>query len=239
MGFRVVLATLAIETDADKERFAKATAAAASPDIGTAYGVAEANAIAELEQVARITDQAERLSRLTEIARILDTARTERNDQRNRAIEAVLIAAATSCNTAFQQLRNLNFYRRKLTEAKEVMDEIYAIRDAGDITQEELDQIPSLERAYERILNNVTRTEARVRTHIGSYAEFIDTLRRDYSSSVTDPILPLTRARMDGSGLSVMSACLGIAASHLEIARIDGRLDVDQWQSDFEKIIKN
>ncbi|MEM8698563.1 MAG: SUMF1/EgtB/PvdO family nonheme iron enzyme, partial [Pseudomonadota bacterium] len=232
IGFRPVISALAIGTEQDRAAYEDASRNAAAPDLQRELGTQEAKALADLEAAARIEDPRTRRTALTEIALTLDAARAERNRQRDRAIESLFLAAASTCNTAVQQIRNLRFARRQEEKAVAELEKIRRLRDEGNLTAEELAELPKAEEAVARIIARNSARAERIQGHLDTYAEFIATLQADYGPDVTDAQADLLRKKLGDEGRSVLLACLGLSSAHLDGARADGRLRTGVWLAD-------
>lgn len=236
LGFRLVVSRLAIPDNTDPHALTQASAAIASPDMQTQIGALEADALAALEQAAEIPDPGARRRALQAIAHTLDEARSERNSQRDRAIENLLFAAAYSCTSAQQEVRNSNHFRSRAQVAEQVIAKARVYRDQGRLSQAQLAELATAESEFDQILERVTNVETRFAQHLRAYGGMIETLRSDYGSDLVLERSQLLEARIRQSGPAVMSRCLGVATAHVEQARLAGRLDAAAWRKDFESI---
>lgn len=236
LGFRPVLTAIAIDSAASEAAYAEAARKAASPDLQTDIGEEEAKALAKLESAASLPNESERRNALLEIARTLDAARAERNLQRNRAIESLFLAAASSCATVIQQIRSLNVLHRREEDSRGVLEPVREMKKRGELGAEHLEELSRAEEAYATILARIEDIETRISGYLNTYSEFISGLQKDYGPDVTDPQADLLRRKMRQGAPRHFGGCVGLATSHLSSARESGRLDLAKWREDITSI---
>lgn len=237
LGFRPVISTIAIDSEAVADAYAAASAAAAAPDLQTEIGEQESRALADLEAAATIEDPTKRQSAMLEIARTLDAARAERNLQRDRAIESLFLAAASTCATAVQQFRALNVLNRRADSSRIAIESARDLKAQGLLGAETLAELGRAESAFASILARVADVEKRLNGYMRTYSEFIATLQGDYGPDVTNPQADLLRRKLDVAGPAALGRCLGLATVHLSDARESGRMETERWLEQIETIV--
>lgn len=236
LGFRLVLSTIAIDSEETAMRYEKASQAAAAPDLQTEIGREEAKALQELEQSASIEDPNERRKSLLGIARSLDAVRAERNSQRDRAIENLYLATASTCAAMINQLRTINAMSGRARKSLEVIKHARNLRDKGQLDEGSLAELPRAEKKYQEILDRILRVDRWVEGYLKTYAAFIDNLRRDYGVDVTDPQEDLLSKKLSKNAPQFFDGCLGLASAHLSEARATGRLNTAEWREQIHDI---
>ncbi len=236
VGFRLVLSTVAIDGSVAPEDYARAQAAAAAPDRGVVAGEREAQALAALESAAEIADPVARRRALATIAASLDEARTERNDQRDRAVASLLYSTAYACSVAQQEVRLLAHFHQRHDQIAAILEKLRSLRHQGRLTPDEAAALPEAEEQVRLAKGRIADIEVRIDDHIAAYGGLIDTLRTDYGPDVTDEQARDLDARLDREGPRIIAACFRVAAAHVDQARLTGRLDSARWRSDFESL---
>lgn len=227
-GARFVMSAISITSEDQNDSLMEELDRIAAPDPALATAQSEEDVRDLLEQMRKDALSQSDQDRLRLIAETLDSARAERNAQRDKSLRMILTSAVLLCNQAAQR------YLTQRLAASTVMEDLLALekdaRDAGDddFLSEVLD-------AKEEALERLRRLEGFLKEETIEYANLIEGLGADHAKQTVRAQADFVRADHVGANPR-REACYGLLRTHLETRFVLGSTDIPGILDDFRSI---
>ncbi|MAU62607.1 MAG: hypothetical protein CMI62_17970 [Parvibaculum sp.] len=242
MGVRFVLSVPVVVSADRLQAIQSEWKALPAPDLEADASSAQREALARLSNVTEQTDDKLARQQLERAIQQLETARTEQNDVRDRAIRALLQSGAiignkvktdpvliTRTEIVLQEMGE------NLARANELLSQAESAGDAAR-AQRARTVIAKLQSEMETRERRIEALRADSQTTVASYSDLVYSVSSDYSLNLIAPQLEALVVDYRAKGFEYLIPFAQLFVGHVEALRSTGNIDRETWSQELRKV---